>query len=233
MKISADKLDMITCFVEMVGESTDRAQQFLQASNWRLDEAILLFNTHNHDQGQAPGAIFSAFTCPLERRSLPSPSKTQNKTLCDYVHPPLSFKRKSMTDPDPLIPYMDNGSMGRPYKRKREIYEVPAAGSSQGVKRQLLLPLPEEPQDVKGLNICRVCIRFPNGQRVQRRFLHTDPIQLLWSFCCSHLQEAAEGRPFRLAYIIPGASQTLNYRHMNLSFGDAGISNSLISMIWV
>lgn len=235
MKTSADKQEMITCFVQMVGESTDRAQQFLQASNWQLEEAIQLFNAHNHGQGRARGTMFSSLASPLDRRSLPSSSTAQNiqnDTSCDYARPPLSGKRKSMCDPDPLIPTMDNGSMGCSSKRQRDVSEVTAAESSREAKRHLLSFLPEEPQEDKGLNICRVCVRFPDGQRVQRRFLRTDPMQLLWSFCCSQVQEAAEGRPFRLAYIVPGSSQTLNYYHRSLSFGDAGFSNSLISMIW-
>lgn len=235
MKTSADKQEMITCFVQMVGESTERAQQFLQASNWQLEEAIQLFNAHSHSHGRARGTMFSSFASPLDRRSLPSSSTAQNiqnDTACDYARPPLSGKRKSMCDPEPLIPNMDNGSMVRPDKRQREVSDVSAPETLGEVKGQLLSFLPEEPQEGKGLNICRVCVRFPDGQRVQRRFLRTDPMQLLWSFCFSQVQEAAEGRPFRLAYIVPGASQTLNYYHRTLSFGDAGFSNSLISMIW-
>lgn len=232
MKNSADKQDMLNCFMEMVGESTDRAQQYLQASNWQLEEAIQLFNAHNHGQGEAHGTMVSSFT---ERRFSPSPPATQNKqndSAGDSVQQPSTVKRKSMADPDPLISYMENGSMDSPNKRQRKIYKVPGAESSQEVRRQSLLPLPEEPQDDKGLNICRVCVRFPNGQRVQRRFLQSDPIQLLWSFCCFQVPEAANGRLFRLSYIVPGASHTLDYCRRNVSFGDAGVSNSLISMIW-
>ena len=89
--------------------------------------------------------------------------------------------------------------------------------------------LPEEPQ---GVNICRLGVRFPDGKRVQRSFLQTDPIQLLWSFCSSQVKEASDGRQFRLALAVPGASsKTLEY-DTNLSFGDSGLSNTLISMTW-
>lgn len=107
-------------------------------------------------------------------------------------------------------------------------HEVPTA-SSQKVKRQYP-PLPEEPQGDKGV-ICRVRVRFPDGKRVQRRFLCTDPIQLLWSFCCSQVKEAADGRRFRLAHTVPGATETLDY-DSNFSFEDSGVSNSVISMTW-
>ncbi|KAL5650601.1 hypothetical protein ACJX0J_041410, partial [Zea mays] len=37
-------------------------------------------------------------------------------------------------------------------------------------------PLPEEPKGSREL-LCRVAIRLPNNQRIQRNFLHTDPIK--------------------------------------------------------
>ena len=91
--------------------------------------------------------------------------------------------------------------------------------------------LPDEPQGDR-VNICRVAVRFPDGKRLQRRFLHTDSLQLLWSFCCNQVKEAADGRQFRLARAIPGATTgTLEY-DSDLSFGESGLSNSLISMTW-
>lgn len=41
--------------------------------------------------------------------------------------------------------------------------------------------LPEEPKGDRNL-LCRVGIRLPDGRRVQRNFLKTDPIQV-WSLC--------------------------------------------------
>jgi len=38
-------------------------------------------------------------------------------------------------------------------------------------------PLPEEPTGSRDL-LCRVAIRLPNNQRIQRNFLHTDPIKV-------------------------------------------------------
>jgi UBX domain-containing protein 7 len=38
-------------------------------------------------------------------------------------------------------------------------------------------PLPEEPKGSREL-LCRVAIRLPNNQRIQRNFLHTDPIKV-------------------------------------------------------
>ncbi|GJN01369.1 hypothetical protein PR202_ga18634 [Eleusine coracana subsp. coracana] len=71
-------------------------------------------------------------------------------------------------------------------------------------------PLPEEPTGSRDL-LCRVAIRLPDGRRIQRNFLNTDPIKLLWSFCCPKLEDG-EKRPFHFLKTIPGASQTLEFR---------------------
>lgn len=88
--------------------------------------------------------------------------------------------------------------------------------------------LPEEPKGDRSL-ICRVGLRLPDGRRVQRNFLKTDPIQLLWSFCCSQLEEART-RLFRLTQAIPGA-KSLDYES-KLTFGESGLANSMISVAW-
>ncbi|KAI5678273.1 hypothetical protein M9H77_09223 [Catharanthus roseus] len=90
-------------------------------------------------------------------------------------------------------------------------------------------PLPEEPKDDRSL-LCRVGVRLPDGRRLQRNFLRTDPIQLLWSFCISQLEEA-KTRPFRLTQAIPGSSKCLEY-DSNLTFEESGLANSMISVTW-
>lgn len=90
-------------------------------------------------------------------------------------------------------------------------------------------PLPEEPKGDRNL-LCRVGVRLPDGRRIQRNFLRTDPIQLLWSFCYSQLEEAVS-RPFHLTQAIPGASQNLDYDR-ELSFEESGLANSMISVTW-
>eukprot|EP00258_Populus_trichocarpa_P007167 XP_002311564.3 plant UBX domain-containing protein 7 [Populus trichocarpa] len=89
-------------------------------------------------------------------------------------------------------------------------------------------PLPEEPSGDKSL-LCRVGIRLPDGRRVQRNFLKTDPIQLLWSFCYSQLEEAGT-KLFRLTEAIPG-SKRLDY-DSKMTFGESGLANSMISVAW-
>ncbi|WVZ25185.1 hypothetical protein V8G54_003729 [Vigna mungo] len=96
-------------------------------------------------------------------------------------------------------------------------------------KRPTYPPLPEEPKAERNL-LCRVGVRLPGGQRVQRNFLRTDPIQLLWSFICTQLGED-ETRPFRLTHAIPGASKNLDYES-NSTFQESGLANSMISVTW-
>lgn len=91
--------------------------------------------------------------------------------------------------------------------------------------------LPEEPQ-LTDATVCRVAVRFPDGKRGQRRFLRSDPIQLLWSFCCSQVKEASDGRSFRLTHTIPGIMGGLLDYDRQISIGDAGLGNSMLAMTW-
>lgn len=51
---------------------------------------------------------------------------------------------------------------------------APASSSSE---KPVYPPLPEEPQGKREV-LCRVGIRLPDGRRIQRNFLLTDPIQV-------------------------------------------------------
>ncbi|KAJ4867569.1 Plant UBX domain-containing protein 7 [Raphanus sativus] len=92
-------------------------------------------------------------------------------------------------------------------------------------------PLPEEPKGGDRSVQCRVGIRLPNGQRVQRNFLKTDSVQLLWSFCYSQLEESERKKPLKLTQAIPGESKTLEYES-NLTLEQSGVANSMISATW-
>ncbi|MQM15780.1 hypothetical protein Taro_048730 [Colocasia esculenta] len=107
--------------------------------------------------------------------------------------------------------------------------EAGRTSSNETNERPIYPPLPEEPKGNREL-LCRVGIRLPDGRRVQRSFLRTDPIQLLWSFCSSQLGEG-ETRPFRFTQAIPGASRSLEYG-TQLTFAESGLSNSMISLAW-
>ncbi|XP_071686424.1 plant UBX domain-containing protein 7-like [Rutidosis leptorrhynchoides] len=88
-------------------------------------------------------------------------------------------------------------------------------------------PLPEEPKGDTNL-LCRVGIRLPDGRRLQRNFLRTDPIKLLWSFCAAN---CGNEKPFRLSHAIPGAVKEMDYES-TLTFEESGVANSMISVSW-
>lgn len=91
--------------------------------------------------------------------------------------------------------------------------------------------LTEEPKgDCDRSLVCSLCVRFPDGRRKQRKFLKTEPIQLLWSFCYSQMVES-EKKAFKLVQAIPGASKTLEYG-ANATFDQSGLANSMISITW-
>lgn len=91
-------------------------------------------------------------------------------------------------------------------------------------------PLSVEPTGGSRELFCRVGIRLPDGRRVQRNFFRSDSIKLLWTFCSLILEDAA-ARPFHFTQAIPGAPKTLDYES-NITFDEAGIANSMISMLW-
>lgn len=122
-----------------------------------------------------------------------------------------------------LAASMENDEIGRDEK------EVDDSYFKEEEKKVAYLPLPEEPKGDRNL-LCRVGVRLPDGRRLQRNFLLTDPIQLLWSFCYSELKEDGD-RPFRLTQAIPGASRSLDYSSPS-TFEESGLANSMISVTW-
>ncbi|KAL8535763.1 hypothetical protein ACS0TY_011416 [Phlomoides rotata] len=159
----------------------------------------------------------------------------------NHVSLPHKRPRESSQTPIPHVPseYIDEDeelqralavSMEN-YKEVGEgdLKEVSDANPEEKVKQPAYLPLPEEPKGDRNL-ICRVGVRLPDGRRVQRNFLRSDPIQLLWSFCYSELKEE-KTRPFRLTQAIPGASRTLDY-DANSTFEESGLANSMVSVTW-
>ncbi|CAN8275246.1 unnamed protein product [Cochlearia groenlandica] len=91
--------------------------------------------------------------------------------------------------------------------------------------------LTEEPKgDCDRSLVCSICLRFPNGTRKQRKFLKTEPVQLLWSFCYAHM-DGSEKKAFKLIQAVPGAYKILDYE-VNATFEQFGIANSVISVTW-
>ncbi|KAI3874037.1 hypothetical protein MKX03_035406 [Papaver bracteatum] len=106
-----------------------------------------------------------------------------------------------------------------------ELIDEPVTSSS---KKVTYPDLPEEPNE-KAL-LCRIGVRLPDGRRLQRNFLKTDPLQLVWSFCSSQLDEG-ESRSFQLTQAIPGASKILDYESKQ-TFEESGLANSMIYFAW-
>ncbi|XAR48018.1 hypothetical protein NMG60_11030702 [Bertholletia excelsa] len=111
----------------------------------------------------------------------------------------------------------------------KEVIDIDKEEQTCLPKKPTYPPLPEEPTGDRNL-ICRVGVRLPDGRRLQRKFLRSDSIQLLWSFCYSQLEDVVM-RPFRLTQAIPGASKFLDYES-NLTFEESGLANSMISVTW-
>lgn len=110
-----------------------------------------------------------------------------------------------------------------------DLEEGNEANAEEKTKEPAYLPLPEEPKGDRNL-ICRVGVRLPDGRRVQRNFLRSDPVQLLWSFCYSELKEGGM-RPFRVSQAIPGSLKSLDFDD-NSTFEESGLANSMVSVTW-
>ncbi|KAK4728847.1 hypothetical protein R3W88_021835 [Solanum pinnatisectum] len=100
----------------------------------------------------------------------------------------------------------------------------------------IYLPLPEEPNRSLISNcdknlVCRIAIRLPDGRRIQRNFMKSNPIKLLWSFCSTQLEEA-KTRAFRFRQAMPGPTKFWNY-DSNLTFEESGLDNSVIALVMI
>lgn len=146
----------------------------------------------------------------------------------------LPFMERGPQEHHVLLPHKRPRESNEASKRKEEKEELPPAATSPAIEKEIekiVYPsLPEEPKEKREL-LCRVGIRLPDGRRIQRNFLLTDPIQLLWSFCASSIGEDGLNRRFKFTQAIPGASRSLSYGD-ELSFAESGLSNSMISLAW-
>jgi len=95
--------------------------------------------------------------------------------------------------------------------------------------------LPEEPnRDMDQSVLCRMCVRLPDGRRIQRSFLKSESVQLLWSFCYSQIgdESSERKRRFKLIQGFPGDYKNL-YFGSNTTFEQSGLANSLVSVTWL
>ncbi|XP_049362053.1 plant UBX domain-containing protein 7-like [Solanum verrucosum] len=84
--------------------------------------------------------------------------------------------------------------------------------------------------------VCRIAIRLPDGRRIQRNFMKTDPIKLLWSFCSTQFEEA-KTKAFRFRQAMPGPTKfwASNFWtcDSNLTFEESGLDNSVIALVMI
>ena len=133
----------------------------------------------------------------------------------------------------------ENSSPSVDTKRPKRSSDVAAA--TESTTTTCLFPkavigypeLSEEPSsDWDRSVLCRICVRLPDGRRVQRNFLKSESVQLLWSFCYSQMDQSERNKPFKLFQAIPGYYKNLYYGYYT-SFEQSGLANSLISVTWM
>ncbi|MCL7029208.1 hypothetical protein MKW94_025335, partial [Papaver nudicaule] len=106
--LSPEKQSMVSSFVEIAaGQSVETAKQFLQATNWNLEEALQLFYVGNDN-----GAFASSSVAPPEQSGSPladqSPGREKGISSSgqdngsEEVRAPLPVKRDVLYD-DPLL----------------------------------------------------------------------------------------------------------------------------------
>ncbi|KAJ4972614.1 hypothetical protein NE237_005788 [Protea cynaroides] len=106
---ATDKQSMVSSFLEIaVGQSAETARQFLQATSWKLEEAIQLFYVGN-EGGGFPSSSYSSPTVnasPLPGQSLGGQASGQARNIenvgqddgSEEVRPPLPVKREVLYD---------------------------------------------------------------------------------------------------------------------------------------
>ncbi|CAH2052912.1 unnamed protein product [Thlaspi arvense] len=141
-------------------------------------------------------------------------SMVECQSLLENLSPFVDTKRSkrcpdaaAATEPESSTCLLSNAFIGFP-----ELPEEPSSGSNRSV-------------------LCRICVRLPDGRKVQRNFLRSESVQLLWSFCYSQIDQSERKKPFKLIQAFPGEYKTLYYGS-NTSFEQSGLANSLISVTW-
>ncbi|CAH8334224.1 unnamed protein product [Eruca vesicaria subsp. sativa] len=135
---------------------------------------------------------------------------------------------------------VENSSPFIDTKRRKHCPDASAASESTTTTTTYLFltafvgypELSEPYSDLDQRVLCRICVRLPDGRRVQRSFLKCESVQLLWSFCYSQIDQSERNKPFKLFQAVPGYYKNLYYGS-DTSFEQPGLANSLISLTWV
>ncbi|GLD98126.1 hypothetical protein PINS_up006823 [Pythium insidiosum] len=88
--------------------------------------------------------------------------------------------------------------------------------------------LPDEPTDASS-EVTRVQIRTPDGARLTRRFLKSDPIAFFWLFVKQQIPEARR-RPFELRTAFPPAQVALSETD---TIADRKLENASLMVKWL
>jgi len=121
----------------------------------------------------------------------------------------------------------------RPYTEKAPVAEsskyLEDSKNSSVVPREVgrneYPALPREP--ARGTpGVVNIAIRLPYGSRIQRQFLATDPIQVLWSFAAT---EIPEDKDFVL--VSPTRGLKLNFDDRK-SIEEAGVADSVLTLFF-
>ncbi|CAH0484537.1 unnamed protein product [Peronospora farinosa] len=91
-----------------------------------------------------------------------------------------------------------------------------------------VVALTPEP-DAGSPNVTRVQIRVPDGSRLTRRFLKTDPLAMVWSFVKNKVPEA-RGRAFELRTAFPLSAVAYND---TLSIEEGKLENASLMVRWL
>ncbi|RMX68243.1 hypothetical protein KXD40_007219 [Peronospora effusa] len=91
-----------------------------------------------------------------------------------------------------------------------------------------VVALTPEP-DAGSPNVTRVQIRVPDGSRLTRRFLKTDPLAMVWSFVKDKVPEA-RGRAFELRTAFPLSAVAYND---TLSIEEGKLENASLMVRWL
>ncbi|CAN7122946.1 unnamed protein product [Brassica rapa subsp. narinosa] len=134
-----------------------------------------------------------------------------------------------------------NGNRSLRIYRRSSIYQTPKTlfrGSSSDGEHNNNLSVSKsgysaEPNSHLDKSVlCRISVRLPDGRRVQRSFLKSESVQLLWSFCYSQIDQSERNKPFKLFQAIPGYYKNLSYGSYT-SFEQSGLASSLVSVTWM
>ncbi|KAG2503023.1 hypothetical protein JM16_009139 [Phytophthora kernoviae] len=101
-------------------------------------------------------------------------------------------------------------------------------GKEEEMAQEPIVALSPEPEaGVPG--VTRIQIRVPDGSRLTRRFLKTDPLAMVWSFVKEQVPEAL-GRAFELRTAFPPSAVAYND---TLSIDEGKLENASLMIKWL